>query len=155
MKQNAPPALFHVLFQRCSWGLWALYFGLVSKQAQTDNDRYSNICRIMCDLFGRRLFLIVFPLIICQCRLPTFVDRSFSVFSHISSLKENRLSTGFSVLGRKKSDICVFTQRLCNSSANVSAGTRRPQLRNEIEIVFKDILSCQEWDKEKWRPQLP
>lgn len=62
MEQNATPALFHVVFQRCSWGLWALNSGLVSKQgARADNDRYSNACRIMWKLFGQSLFLIVFP----------------------------------------------------------------------------------------------
>lgn len=48
MKQNAPPALFHVLFQQCSWGLGALSFGLVSRQgAQSDNDTYTNVRGIM------------------------------------------------------------------------------------------------------------
>lgn len=154
MKQNAPPALFHVLFQGALEASELFILVLLAnklRQTMTDIQIYAELCAISSgDVFSWLFSPSLSVSVVSQHLLTDY----FLFFSHISSLKENRLSTGF-FSGEKKRDICVFTQRLCNSSANVSAGTRRPQLRNEIEIVFRDILSCQEWDEEKWRPQLP
>lgn len=122
------------------------------RQTMTDIQIYAELCAISSGDVFSWLFSPSLSVSVVSQRLLTDY---FLFFLTSAALKKIDYLQVFRSWGEKKSDICVFTQRLCNSSANVSAGTRRPQLRNEIEIVFKDILSCQEWDEEKWRPQLP
>lgn len=87
--QWSQTSLLHRFMPCYSGGLWALCFGLVSKQgARTDNDGYSNICRIVWKLWSD-----CFPLIICRCCPPLTLSpsvcwQSFSGFLTSAALKK-------------------------------------------------------------------
>lgn len=81
-----------------------------------------------------------FPLIICQCRLPVFVDRLFSGFLTSAALKKTDYLQVFSSWREKGKKVTfVLLSIFATALLMFPLGPTEVRLINETESVFKNI----------------